>query len=134
MLEADRQLQLDQVQESDFERLLLWLDADREKAGEKYEQIRQMLMDYFRRRGAIDTLSLADEVIVRVTKRVAEVAPTFVGPPSYYFLGVARRVIAEYWRRPVEEELKDNDSVAANSKDAELREFKFDIVEKCWAR
>ncbi len=134
MIEADRQLQVEQLPQSDFERLLSWLDADREKAGEKYEQIRQNLVDYFRRRGVMDPFSLADEVIVRVTKRVAEVAQKFVGPPSYYFLGVARRVIAEHWRRPVETELSDNESVSVSPDAGELRELIFVSLEQCFAR
>jgi DNA-directed RNA polymerase specialized sigma24 family protein len=134
MIEADRQMQVDQSQPSDFERLLSWLDADREKAGEKYEQIRQNLVDYFRRRGVIDPFSLTDEVFVRVTKRVAEVAQKFVGSPSYYFLGVARRVIAEYWRRPLEQELADTESISFNADAAQLRESAFASLEECWAR
>jgi DNA-directed RNA polymerase specialized sigma24 family protein len=132
MIEAE--LQAEQISDGDFERLLSWLDADREKAGEKYEQIRQNLVDYFRRRGVLDPLSLADEVIVRVTKRVAEVAQTFVGPPSYYFLGVARRVVAEYWRRPVEQELPDKEPVSSSPEPDELRELAFESLERCWAR
>ena len=128
------EMQVEQISDSDFDRLLSWLDADREKAGEKYEQIRQNLVDYFRRRGVLDPLSLADEVIVRVTKRVAEVAQKFVGPPSYYFLGVARRVIAEYWRRPAEQELPDHEPVSSSPEPDELRELQFVSLERCWSR
>ncbi|HEU4769663.1 MAG TPA: hypothetical protein VFS77_20010 [Pyrinomonadaceae bacterium] len=132
MIEAE--MHVEQSSDGDFERLLSWLDADREKAGEKYEQIRQNLVDYFRRRGVLDPFSLADEVIIRVTRRVAEVAQKFVGPPSYYFLGVARRVVAEYWRRPSEQELPENEPVSLSPEPDDLRELAFESLERCWAR
>src|SRR6185437_12163353 len=127
MLEANQTMPVDQTASLEFERLLLWLDEDRNKAGEKYEQIRQNLIDYFRRRGALDPLALADEVIDRVTRRVTEIAKDFVGAPSYYFLAVARRVIAEYWRRPPEQDLPDNLPIFSSPEAAES-------LERCWAR
>lgn len=134
MIETNQSMQVDQIAADEFEQLLSWLDQDREKAGEKYEQIRQNLIDYFRRRGALDPLTLADEVIIRVTKRVGEVAKEFVGQPSYYFLAVARRVMAEHWRRPHEQDLPDNLTVFSEPEVAERRELFFKCLERCWAR
>jgi DNA-directed RNA polymerase specialized sigma24 family protein len=134
MINANQAIQIDPTASGEFERLLSWLDEDREKAGEKYEQIRQNLIDYFRRRGALDPLSLADEVIDRVTRRVTDIARDFVGAPSYYFLAVARRVIAEYWRRPPEQDLPDNLPIFTSPEAAERRELFFKSLERCWAR
>jgi DNA-directed RNA polymerase specialized sigma24 family protein len=134
MIEAKQTMPVDQTASLEFERLLSWLDEDRNKAGEKYEQIRQNLIDYFRRRGALDPLALADDVIERVTRRVTEIAKDFVGTPSYYFLAVARRVIAEYWRRPPEQDLPDNLPFFSSPEAAERRELYFKSLERCWTR
>ena len=80
---------IDRTPPENFELLLSWLASDRDKAGEKYEQIRRNLLDYFRRREVSDPLSLTDEVIVRVTRKVNQVATDFVGDPSWVF-GEAR--------------------------------------------
>src|SRR6266852_61551 len=125
---------IDRTPPENFELLLSWLASDRDKAGEKYEQIRRNLLDYFRRREVSDPLSLTDEVIVRVTKKVNQVATDFVGDPSAYFLAVARRVLAEWWRRPVETELSENIPVFLDSETGERKEVMLQSLEQCWAR
>lgn len=91
---------------SSFDRLLAWLSLDRESAGNKYEKIRSELINYFRRRGVINSEDLADETIDRVAKRVAELAGTYVGDPARYFYGVARYVYLEHARRNVYSDLE----------------------------
>lgn len=125
---------LDRMPPENFELLLSWLASDRDGAGEKYEQIRRNLLDYFRRRDVPDPLTLADEVILRVTRKVDEVAKGFVGDPSAYFLAVARRVLAESWRRPVEMDLSEDISVFPNSDAGERKELMLQSLEQCWAR
>lgn len=82
-----------------FDRLLAWLDEDREKAAEKYEEIRNRLMKVFESRGCASPDRLADETIDRVARRIHEVAATYEGKPVLYFHGVARLVHLEYLRR-----------------------------------
>ncbi|MDQ3665820.1 MAG: hypothetical protein M3410_04310 [Acidobacteriota bacterium] len=82
-----------------FDALLEWLDAEREQAGRRYEEIRVRLIKIFACRGCPEPEDLADEAINRVAKRVGEIAKTFSGDPSLYFYGVANKVHLEYVRK-----------------------------------
>lgn len=82
-----------------FDKLLLWLDPNREQAGKKYEEIRRRLIKLFTCRGCRASEELADETINRVTKKVQELADTYNGDPALYFYGVAHNVHLEYLRR-----------------------------------
>jgi DNA-directed RNA polymerase specialized sigma24 family protein len=90
--------QWDTTQES-FDRLLAWLDDNRDQAGKKYEVIRNRLIKMFTCRGCGEADDLADETISRVTAKVPEIAPTYEGEPVLYFYGVARKVHHEWLRR-----------------------------------
>jgi DNA-directed RNA polymerase specialized sigma24 family protein len=83
-----------------FDRLLLCLDPDRERAGARYEAIRNRLVQLFRWRGAADPEILADEAIDRVAARLSAGASLFARDPYSFFHGVALRVLQEHWRRP----------------------------------
>lgn len=85
--------------QQDFDDLLAWLDPDRERAGMKYEEIRQSLINIFTWRGCREADELADETINRVTQKIQTLADTYVGDPALYFYGVAKIVILEYRRR-----------------------------------
>ncbi len=124
----------DSTSENDFARLLNWLDADPERAAEKYERIRRNLISFFRRKGAEDPLALADDVFVRVTKNVCKVAPDFVGEPKHYFLGVARYVLLESRRRPSLVELTVDISARAQPESDDSREVQVQLMEECWRR
>ncbi len=82
-----------------FDSLLSWLDADREQAGRKYEQIRQRLIKIFTCRGRPDAEELADETINRVTLKAQELSKDYVGDPALYFYGVAQKVYLESLRK-----------------------------------
>lgn len=125
---------IDQTPEKDFERLLAWLGPDRESAAERYEHVRRNLIQYFRRHGVSDPESLADEVIVRVTGKVAEVAPTYVGNPAHYFLAVGRHVLAEYWRRPAQVELPEDLQAPQTRGASAAKEVLLQSLEQCWTR
>lgn len=101
-------------------------------AAEKYEFVRQSLIHYFRRHGVSDPLSLADEVIGRVTKKVEEVAPTYVGNPVHYFLAVARKVLSESWRQPLSVELSEDLPALPVSEAAATKELLLQSLEQCW--
>ena len=72
------------TQES-FDSLLAWLDADRERAGRRYEEIRRRLIKILACRGCHDPEDLADEAINRVAGKVGEVAKDYSGDPALYF-------------------------------------------------
>lgn len=81
-----------------FDKLLDWLDTDRERAGTTYENIRLRLIRIFARRGCGEAEDLADETINRVTSKIEQVSAQYVGNPAFYFYGVAHKVHLEYVR------------------------------------
>lgn len=83
-----------------FERLLEWLDEDRESAGRKYEEIRRGLVKMFTCRGCAWAEELADEVINRVVRKIFDIAATYEGNPALYFYGVAKNVHREFVSPP----------------------------------
>lgn len=88
------------LKQEDFDRLLAWLDDDRERAGAAYEKIRWRLITIFAARSCPIPEELADETIDRVARRVADIEATYVGDKLLYFLGVANNVHHEYLKRP----------------------------------
>jgi DNA-directed RNA polymerase specialized sigma24 family protein len=80
-----------------FDGFLATLDRDRDKAGEKYEDIRFKLLKYFQWCGSDVPDIDADETINRVTRRIYE------GQDVYnltgYIFGVAKLVHAESLKR-----------------------------------
>lgn len=82
-----------------FDNLLRWLNSDRERAGEKYEDIRFGLIQFFKSRGADSAEELADETINRVASKLPQIADNYIGDPTSYFYGVAKKVQLEYFRR-----------------------------------
>jgi RNA polymerase sigma factor (sigma-70 family) len=87
------------LSQDDFDRLLAWLDTDRELAGQKYENLRRGLIDFFNYRGCSGAEDLADDTINRVTRKVKELEPKYKGDPVRYFYGVAKKVCQEYLRK-----------------------------------
>ena len=87
------------ITQEPFDDLLAWLDADRDRAGQKYETIRSGLVRIFVARGFSDAEDLADEAITRVVKRLPEISAGYVGEPARYFYGVARNITLEASRR-----------------------------------
>jgi DNA-directed RNA polymerase specialized sigma24 family protein len=81
-----------------FDRLLFCLDADRSRAGEKYETLRRKLVSFFRWRGSGEPENHADRAIDRGAKRLQEGARLHVDEPYAYFHGVALNVLREHWR------------------------------------
>ncbi|HKD79577.1 MAG TPA: hypothetical protein VKH81_07775 [Candidatus Angelobacter sp.] len=88
----------------DFNRLLLWLDPERDRAGEHYEKIRRKLILIFASRGGGFPEDMADECINRVIKKLPEIERDYRGSPEFYFYGVARIIQLEWPRRdrPIE--------------------------------
>ena len=125
MLEAKQTMPVDQTASLEFERLLLWLDEDRNKAGEKYEQIRTRLIKIFACRGCTEPEDLADETINRVTNRLREIGATFTGEPALYFFGVANKVHLEYLRR------KPTPSLPVATESSEEAERQSQCLDRC---
>lgn len=100
----------------DFDRLLAWLDPDREKAGARYNQICarlarrfEQLARRFGRLGCPDPLLLTGRTIDRVVEKLPKLIQTYKGDPEPYFYAVAYKVFQEYLREPTPEPLPDSD-------------------------
>jgi RNA polymerase sigma factor (sigma-70 family) len=99
--------------------LLASLDPDRERAGARYEQIRQGLITFFECRGSATPEDHADDTINRVARRLLEGQVIQADKSVSYFYGVARNVLREHWdsraRGPIP--LEDQPSAALQSPD-----------------
>ena len=82
-----------------FDRLLEKLDSDRDRAAEKYEQIRQRLVKLFRWRGCQLFEEYADKTIDRVARRIGEGAEFQTENPYTLFYAVAMNLLKEHWRK-----------------------------------
>jgi DNA-directed RNA polymerase specialized sigma24 family protein len=119
---------LRELGQQDFDRLLSWLDADRERAGFLYEQIRWRLVAILAARGCALAEELADETIDRVARRVTDIHETYRGDKALYFLGVMNNVHHEYLRRPPPPRLIQPDE------DVEAREEVHLCLDNCLAQ
>jgi RNA polymerase sigma factor (sigma-70 family) len=81
-----------------FEKLLDCLDADRDAAGEKYEDLRRALVRYFDGRRISFTEERVDEVFNRVSRKLIEGVQ--IDNLYGYCYEVARRVLLEGQRAP----------------------------------
>src|SRR5262245_7835233 len=79
--------------------LLQQLDPDRERAAEKYEQIRQRLIKLFRWRGCLRFEEYTDSTIDRVARRVAGGLEVQSANVYALFHGVALNLLKEHWRK-----------------------------------
>ena len=81
--------------QEDFDRLLRWLNPDRDQAGEKYEKIRHRLNGIFSSRGCYDAEDLADRTINVVMSKTEWLEANYVGDPALYFYAVAKKIHLE---------------------------------------
>lgn len=112
----------------EFDRLLFWLDPDRELAAITYEKIRWRLIAILAARECPIPEELADETIDRVARRVSDIADHYSGDKILYFFGVANNVHHEYLKKPVAPE------VPPPINEQENRETAYDCLEHCLKR
>jgi len=82
-----------------FDLMLAQLDADRESAGRKYEEIRRKLTKFFEWRGCARAEEYTDRTIDRVARRLLDGARLPEDKPYLFFHGVAINVLREHWKR-----------------------------------
>ncbi len=82
-----------QLSDGALQQLLMRLDADPERAGERYEELRRTLLKYFEWRGALEPDTCTDETLDRVARRIAQGAE--VADLRAYAYGVARLIVLE---------------------------------------
>ena len=118
--------------EEEFYNLLSWLDADREKAALRYERIRQSIIKICSWRGFSNPEELADETIIRVTRKVKDLSSYYVGDPEPYFYSVANKVLKEAQKESSKQvALADQANLVAPLDDSSEREFLFQILDEC---
>ncbi len=89
----------DTLDNETFEKLLRWLDPDRDRAGEKYEKIRNRLIKILASRGCWVAEDLADQTINIVASKIDWLLENYKGDPALYFYGVAKNVIRDWLKR-----------------------------------
>ena len=87
--------------EETFNKLLLWLDPDREKAAKKYERIQFRLIRIFAARGCCDPEDLVDESFNVAALRIDWLLENFEGDPGLFIHGVAKKIFLEIKPKPI---------------------------------
>jgi DNA-directed RNA polymerase specialized sigma24 family protein len=118
------------VAQEQFDGLLRWLDADRDRAGQKYEDIRGKLVKLFSCRGCHIPEELADETMDRVCRKVSKIASGYLGNPELYFYGVANLVHHEYLRQKPQA-LAPPCVTEMHGGQEQQKEVEYDCLEKC---
>ena len=85
--------------DDNFDKLLRWLDPDRDKAAEKYEKIRTRLIRIFAAKGCWVAEDLADQTINVVASKVDWLLENYTGDPALYFYGVGKKVFLEWLKK-----------------------------------
>lgn len=130
-----------QLKQAEFDCFLDWLDAEREQAAQKYENIRRSLIAMFRSRGLAEAEDLADETINRVIKRVLKRdGPAIVDQAGYIHTVAYNLFLQRAKRKSVEVTLDDamplkvQERVASAAVEAEEKERIHACLERCLAR
>jgi RNA polymerase sigma factor (sigma-70 family) len=112
-------------------RFLARLDSDIDRAGEKYESLRLMLIKFFDWRGAHFPEECADETFNRVIRRIDE-GETIRDIPTYCY-GVARLIFLESLKSPENRMagLEELSPAALVAPDLEERDERRECFERC---
>ncbi len=109
-----------------FDRLLAALDSDRERAGQRYQELRERLIRVLLWERATDPETLADEVLTRLARRLAE-GEVVQNIPAF-LNGIARNVLKEEATRL--HRLAPLTDVPAPASDAEVEQLHV-ALERC---
>jgi DNA-directed RNA polymerase specialized sigma24 family protein len=117
-----------------FDLLLAQLDADRNRAGEKYEILRRKLIKFFGWWGSAAPEDLADETFDRVAKKFSE--GEAIRDLNGYLVGVARLIFKEYIKgqirtRSTVDQLPRNPSTSDDPVDGDA---KHECYESCLSK
>lgn len=111
----------------EFKNFLDWLNPERERGGEAYEQLRSSLSIYFARRHCNYADELVDETINRVIRKIGEPIENKMG----FCYGVARNVYLESLRKERLHVDIDEVSVAAPPPPEAEADFSHECLDKC---
>lgn len=124
-----------------FEKLLVTLDSDRDRAAEKYESIRRRLIQVFQWRGCSESEALADETIDRVSRKLEGGEEIRASDPAVYFYGVARNVLKEFWTEQRKEQTLERSAAPVREFPGAARDLgekevdeRLECLDRCLAR
>jgi DNA-directed RNA polymerase specialized sigma24 family protein len=118
---------------SAFDRLLLRLDAEPERAARQYDVVRGKLTGFFARRGVGLSEVLADETIDRVARRLDE--GRIIEHLDAYFYGVANRVMLEWRKQQALKQAAEREfPLLEPAASSEFREVRVACLERCLRR
>ncbi len=86
-----------------LEKLLEYLDGDRERASEKYRDLQRKLIALFEWRSCSAPEELADETLNRVARKLEQGLEIKTREPFRYLRGVALNLVKEDYKRAVRE-------------------------------
>jgi|SRR5689334_7758364 len=78
-----------------FDKLLAWLDPDRNQAADKYQRIYFRLVRVFATKGRADAEDLADQTFNVVASKIDDLVETYHGEPALFFYGVGKKIHQE---------------------------------------
>ena len=96
-----------------FKKFLEWLDNGADSEGRSYLEIRRRLAGYFDRKGCSSPDELADETLIRVSRRLEEECSIESDTPAHFCYITARYVFLESLRKsreitvPLDEEMRE---------------------------
>jgi RNA polymerase sigma factor (sigma-70 family) len=122
------------LNEEAFHKLLASLDADRQRAGERYEHLRRGLIRFFDWRGSRQSETDADETIDRLARKLDEGAA--IDDVYSYAIGVGRLVLLESYRSQEKEQSVSEPFSLPASDEEEDREYdqRADCFDSCLAK
>ncbi len=106
--------------EEAFAKFLAHLDSDLERAGEKYEALRLMLVKFFDWRGAHFPEECADETFNRVARKID--AGEVIRDITSYCHGIARMIFLETLKHPDQKKVSLDELTALASPNLESAE------------
>ena len=114
-----------------FNSLLSALDRDRDRAGEKYESLRQRLTTLFRCHGFPEAHDLVDETFRRLESKLDE--GNAIQNLSAYAAGIARHICLEQEKKGRKIDLDDFDSLAKTDMNPE-EQAELELWSRCLDR
>lgn len=120
-----------------FARLLEWIDDGADSGGQKYLEMRRLLVNYFDRKNCLSPDELADETLNRVARRLEEEGKIETETPAKFCYITARFVFLESLRDKgnksvsIDEIKADKITSEDETEEKDLKEKMLACLEKC---